>query len=292
MDLSIVTTCKSRLHHLKQTLPLMMATGAREIIVVDYDCPQGTAAWVQTQASPSQPIKVVQVTQAPEFNHARARNLGWTAASAPWVAFVDADVRLEPGWADWWLEQPHPTRGFWRHEQRPGRSRGTWGSCIVERAAVQAVGGYDEMLKGWGGEDDDFYHRLEGIGAAQGQIPADLMSPIDHGDEERTRHVPIGDKVRSFVVSRYYRTAKYQAMAFFRQRGELALTARQQIDAQIRKALKPYTDGQVHQPPAVQLTLAETEGLTAEFRLSKRCVIHLGVEPKVQATAAHPGALP
>ncbi len=40
---SIITTCKGRLEHLKQTLPAMLAQKDSEVIVVDYSCPHGTA---------------------------------------------------------------------------------------------------------------------------------------------------------------------------------------------------------------------------------------------------------
>ena len=42
---SIITTCKGRLHHLRRTLPCMLAQGcdfAYEVVVVDFGCPQGT----------------------------------------------------------------------------------------------------------------------------------------------------------------------------------------------------------------------------------------------------------
>ena len=39
---SIVTTCKGRLGNLKQSLPTFVAEAAAEVVVVDYDCPEGT----------------------------------------------------------------------------------------------------------------------------------------------------------------------------------------------------------------------------------------------------------
>jgi hypothetical protein len=44
-SVAIITTCKGRLAFLKQTLPLMVATGF-PVTVVDYDCPEGTGDWV------------------------------------------------------------------------------------------------------------------------------------------------------------------------------------------------------------------------------------------------------
>ena len=70
--ISFVTTCKGRLSALKQSLPRMVAQPHAEVIVVDYDCPEGTGAWV---AAEHPAARVVQVRDAPVFNIARARNL-------------------------------------------------------------------------------------------------------------------------------------------------------------------------------------------------------------------------
>ena len=52
---SIIPTCKGRLHHLRETLPSMLAqdyAGDWEIVVVDYDCPDGTFEWVKSLDHP------------------------------------------------------------------------------------------------------------------------------------------------------------------------------------------------------------------------------------------------
>jgi hypothetical protein len=46
--LSLITTCKNRLPHLKQTLPLMLQQPRAEV-VDDYGYDQGTASWVREQ---------------------------------------------------------------------------------------------------------------------------------------------------------------------------------------------------------------------------------------------------
>ena len=90
--ISFVTTCKGRLAALKQSLPRMVAQPHAEVIVVDYDCPEGAGAWV---AAEHPAARVVQVRDAPMFNIARARNLGAQAARGEWLGFVDADILLD-----------------------------------------------------------------------------------------------------------------------------------------------------------------------------------------------------
>ena len=44
---SIVTTCKGRLEHLQRSLPSFAAQSGAEVVVVDYDCPDGTGIGLQ-----------------------------------------------------------------------------------------------------------------------------------------------------------------------------------------------------------------------------------------------------
>ena len=71
--LSLITTCKNRLPHLKQTLPLMLRQPRAEVIVVDYGCEQGTAAWVQEHHPAA---KLVQVNDDPVFCAAQSEKQG------------------------------------------------------------------------------------------------------------------------------------------------------------------------------------------------------------------------
>src|SRR6266404_326707 len=95
-EICFITTCRGRLPHLQQSLPTFVAQPGTSCVVVDYDCPQGTAAWVQ-QAYPQ--VTVVQATDQPRFELSKARNLSAQAAGAPWLCFVDADVQLSPHFA-------------------------------------------------------------------------------------------------------------------------------------------------------------------------------------------------
>ena len=89
--IALITTCKGRLHHLRETLPLMASQGADEIVVVDYGCPDGAGDWVEREFPG---VRVVRVDDDPGFCLPRARNAGARASSARWLAFVDADVKL------------------------------------------------------------------------------------------------------------------------------------------------------------------------------------------------------
>lgn len=204
--ISFITTCKGRLQHLVKTLPIMAAQPGCETIVVDYDCPEGAAAWV---AANFPAVRVVRVTRQPVFNIGRARNLGAGVAMAPWLCFLDADTLLHPDFAATVLSLVDP--GLYcqcihgRHELA--------GSVLLPRAAFTAVQGYDEVMEGWGGEDRDLYHRLQRLGLRRLELPAHLLETIQHGGELRTRFHRIQNRMSAWMVNRMYLEAKHGMLA-------------------------------------------------------------------------------
>ena len=98
-EASIVVTCKGRLHHLRRTLPSMLAQCcpfAFEVIVVDFGCPQGTFDWCRgLDVRNLVALKVLDDTD--DFHLSRARNCGASVAQGRCLrlaafALVVADV--------------------------------------------------------------------------------------------------------------------------------------------------------------------------------------------------------
>ena len=201
-----ITTCKNRLHHLKQTLPLLANNPLLEVIVVDYACPQGTASWVR-ENYPN--VKVVEVNGDAGFNVARARNFGAKAAKTPWLLFIDADVKVVDGFASW-LKDGLSSNGYYMT-----KVYGTelTGSFFFLKQVFDLIGGYDEAIDCWGGEDEDLYHRLNEAKQALRHYPSDILVPLSHGEEERFLAYPGTNRVISLQVNQWYLTAKYDLMA-------------------------------------------------------------------------------
>ena len=103
--IAFVTSSKGRLHHIRETLPLMVAQNPFEVIVVDYGCPDRTGDWVQANFPAA---KVVRVDDDPAFCLPRARNLGARQASADWLVLIDGDVRAGEGWSAWMQQNLQP----------------------------------------------------------------------------------------------------------------------------------------------------------------------------------------
>jgi glycosyltransferase involved in cell wall biosynthesis len=177
--LSLITTCKNRLPHLKQTLPLMLQQPRAEVIVVDYGCEQGTETWVKEHHPQA---KLVRVNDDPVFCAARARNMGAKTASHETLCFIDADVLMHLEFAKW-LEFNQDSNSFYLYPDP--KAVELVGFLIVAREHFFKVSGYDEAITGWGGEDSDLYERLAMTGLSVSPVPVESISSISHDDELR-----------------------------------------------------------------------------------------------------------
>ena len=253
MNFSIITTCKNRLAHLKETLPLMMAVDGAEVIVVDYGCEQGTAEWVRTHYPQA---RVVTVTDDPVFHVSRARNIGARAASARRLCFVDADLFIV-GDLSKWLIGHYDKASFY---VIPADGSSTAGFLLCERTAFEAVGGYDEALRGWAPEDMDLYERIEMSGPRRNYVPETMFSSIHHTDDSRLFGNESGafkNREHSLALGALYRTIKR----------DLSMLTQREPELEFRKEI-------FRQINALDLR-AETEGklsITLEINLGPRTI--------------------
>jgi hypothetical protein len=200
-DLSFITVCKGRLEHLKQTLPSRADLPGTQAIVVDYACPQGTRTWV-AQNFPR--VKVVAVDDDPGFCVSRARNLGARAASTARLCFVDADVKLREGFLPWLRANIRPRHFYRAWPLIPD----LWGTFVCPAEDFASIGGFDEALQGWGGEDDDIYMRLADSGCAQALFPAELLEALQHDDAQRVTYYEVKDRWTHHRTNVVYLAAK------------------------------------------------------------------------------------
>ncbi len=221
--LTAITTCKGRLEHLKQTLPALMASPELEVVVVDYDCPDGAGAWVRATWPDA---RVVAVADRPIFNRSEAKNLGAAAATGDWLFFVDADVRISEAFA-------HDVRArlqpgvFLLADPRPGD---LWGALIVARDDFAACEGYDEAMAGYGSEDVDLISRLMIAGVQEASFPSRNFGVIPHDAALRTRFHDLADVALSASINGFYRTAKNDLL---RQGVTIDLEGRRKLYAEV-----------------------------------------------------------
>ena len=226
--MSFVTTCKGRLDHLRQTLPRLVAQPDSECIVVDYDCPDGTADWVSANYPE---VRMLRVTDAPVFHKSHAQNLGAAIAGAPWLCLVDADILV----GDAFMASALPLLGSGRYLRPQPVSFGAYGSFVCARQDFAAVGGYDEAFEGVSYMDDDLYVRLEMAGARAAGFPGENFTAIDHDHELRTRHYEIKDRPLNHRINFCYANIKHDLM---RHAGrDLPLDSRRAIYAEVKRVV-------------------------------------------------------
>ena len=250
-----ITTCKGRLEHLRQSLPRLMALKGAEVIVVDYDCPQGTAAWV-AEAHPR--AQVVKVEDRPIFNLSKARNLGAAAATTPWLLFIDADALADPAL----LEQVTPLMAADVHLVPDPRPWWLWGNLFVPRERYLRVGGYDETFEGWGAEDQDFTDRLALSGCPARIFPGDLLSSLWHDHDLRTQFHATQDVSLNASINALYAQVKLDLM---RQRIELTPEGLAGLYADVGRAAR-----QAGRAAPIRLTVTFRDELTGLRRLVSR----------------------
>lgn len=183
MQITTIIPCKGRLHHLKDTIDVIARQSiAHEVVIVDYDCPDGTYQWAQTLPYPNVRAVKADTKGSDKFNLSRARNEGVRNSKGDILFFCDADTLLSPVFLSIHLSKP--IEGFFYCGWGYGESTG---NLIVQRAVFEQVRGYNEALKGWGFEDIDIYNRMEAAGYQRRPFIGGTRS-IQHGDDDRVKH--------------------------------------------------------------------------------------------------------
>ncbi|MGL4590972.1 MAG: glycosyltransferase family 2 protein [Aestuariivirga sp.] len=228
---TLVVTCKGRLTHLRQSLPLFMQQSDTQVVVVDYSCPDGTGDFVEANFPAAQ---LVRVPDRPYFNASAARNAGAKLARSPHLIFCDADTILAANFTA--LIEPLLTSdNFLTFRSASGNSLG--GSCVVSTRHFQQVRGFDEVFSGYGGEDLDFYWRLSRMGVQRLLCePTDVIRAIEHGQQLRSAHYEVKDIRKSFLQARAYRLVKETLLGLVFA-PELPLAPRRKIWADVAAAL-------------------------------------------------------
>lgn len=272
--IAFVTTCKGRLHHLKESLPRMVEQRPDEIVVVDYGCPDGTGDWVEA-TYPG--VRLVRVTDDAEFSASRARNIGVRATTAEWLCFIDADMRMQPGWLDWMRGNLHPRCFFVASEEDGVSDVEAAGTVVCTRQAFDAIGGYDEVFRGWGGEDTDFYKRLALQALGRAYYPRHFLDPIRHGEEERFRFNPLKHKGLAIVISELYVEAKALIMAVQRVDSDLPYDFRVSLMQEVRRIAVEWRADPQKPLPGLTVRVEGASWLPEPFRLSRNATLTLSV---------------
>jgi glycosyltransferase involved in cell wall biosynthesis len=201
--ISAITTCKGRLEHLKRTLPTAVGQPGMSHVLVDWSCPQGAGDWARQEYGDK--VRVVKVPGQASFNPSASRNVGAQRADGRWLMFRDADISLASSFAERVI--PLLAKGFFYVPKRD--LQGPWaGVVVMSRADYLAVGGYDDVMQGWGYEDKDMYTRLQLAGVKVRLFPEELIGWIDHDNAMRVQYYDVKHRDVSRLINTLYSMAK------------------------------------------------------------------------------------
>ena len=175
--LSIVTVCMNRREHLLATAPQVAAwPHHNEHLIIDWSSREP----LRRDELPDDPrLRLLRVEGEGRWNPSRAYNFGLAQAHGRWLMRMDADCWPTPQFEPQALQAQG---SLWVGQGGEGR----FGQFLMERARLEAVGGFNEFLRGWGFEDKDLRARLEvQQGWRLGSLPAEAIGVIEHSDEER-----------------------------------------------------------------------------------------------------------
>lgn len=191
-NVSVVIPTHNRaelLSRLGAALSAQEGVGPYEVVFVDDSSTDGTSeVLAQVQAAASVPVQVLR-TSSSSGNPAHPRNLGWRAARAPLVAFIDDDCRPRPDWLGALLEalaDADLVQGLTDADPDEAPGSGPFARFIVvtefswkfetcniayRRELLERLGGFDESFPLKFGEDVDLGWRAVDAGARFGWAP-------------------------------------------------------------------------------------------------------------------------
>ena len=163
-------------------------------------------------------------------------------ATTPWLLFIDADILVNIGLCEW-IDKNLKLDGFYI-TQSFGK-KDISGTFFCPRRFFEEVGGYDEAILGWGGEDDDIYLRLIQAGHALRHYPDAFFSAIPHGDEDRFLFSQGNGHLAQTMLNHWYACMKYDLKAVWKR--DLSIeeraTLRQLASAAVKQSLASTTGG-------------------------------------------------
>lgn len=181
--ISYCITCKDRLHHLKATLrkTLLCLDGDDDIVLLDYNSTDGLSSWIKCLNSPK--IKFIQLDEGNvPFHTARAKNIAHLHAQNKIVCNLDADNWITPQFVSYIKSNIDPQHIL---HASPITFGGGAGRMVLYKDVFIKICGYNEAFLTWGYDVTEFLYRARGLKYTLKKIPQDLLTFIEHGDDER-----------------------------------------------------------------------------------------------------------
>lgn len=196
---SIVSVCMNRSANLAVALPSWLASGAREVVIVDWGSKPPIGPMVRALAHGAKPIvRLVTVSGVERWVLTKSFNLAARCTTSECLVKVDADSMLKPGFVTRHALAADAGAfyaGDWRRARNENEQK-TNGVMVVRRNDFFRVGGYNELIETYGYDDCDLYGRLEEAGIIRQVIDFDTIAHLPHSNEARGVHQKLIDQGR------------------------------------------------------------------------------------------------
>jgi hypothetical protein len=197
--ISLCTTSRNRLHHVRETLPQNLADNRDypnlEFVLLDYNSDDGLGEWVRKELGDEIASGRLSYYFAPgptHFHATHSRNMSIRLAGGDIVCVVDADNYTGRGFASYLADQVEPDNfligcRMEGDEFMLAFDEGCVGRYALHKTTFLDVGGMDEAHIGWGYDDMDLFRRLMAKGYRCQSIEPRYARCIPHDDVERSK---------------------------------------------------------------------------------------------------------
>jgi len=205
--IAFCTTCMNRLSHLQQTIEKNIQDnyliGKVEFILLDYNSQDGLDKWISSVMRKyiDEGILVYYKTTEPtHYLRSHSRNMVFRLAKASILCNLDADNFLGKGFAGFMLNEFSKQDDIFYTNDYSFND--TFGRVCVRTGDFMAIRGYNETLKSYGYEDNDFLNRL----VLHGLKPRSFQNPefygfVRHTDTERVSEEYIAKNLYKLYIA-------------------------------------------------------------------------------------------
>lgn len=231
-QIALITVCRNRLHHLRQTLPQNIRDNADcpdvYFLVLDYNSSDGLTDWIQTEMQSHLQSGILRFyrTGEPEYyHHARSRNMAFQLADADLLCNLDADNYTGMGFANYLRNRFTENRNrilvtFGNPNKKV--SPDVYGRICLTRSDFVRVNGYDENIELYGGVDIDLAQRVAALGREKLMMEEDrFLHCIKHSDTERLAEMNLYRNLYACYVAAANNQLNYLLLLFRDQSFEL-----------------------------------------------------------------------
>jgi len=221
--ISLIVTAKNRVGHFIQTFPSLITQYGSEYDLVFSDF-HSTDNFLETLKNEAEnrkemfspylrQIRCIRLMKDMKFNPRKAKNLGVSGSDADVniLAFSDIDTFIGIDYLSYWSRRIEEGKSFFATRQQESRAalpirikpEINYGNVIVYKSDFLGINGWDESVNHYGGDDDDFFHRLKLNELRE-------INPISHLDAKQYS-ILHGDELRTAFMEKVERVNKEEA---------------------------------------------------------------------------------